>query len=212
MKVALFGATGSVGSECARQCLEAGHEVSVLARTPAKLSAGLRDQVTVVEGDALDAACVEEVLSGGVEAVLFAIGVDKHSPEDLCTDVTRHILEAMPRLGVGRFIWCGGGSTPVPEDVKTLGSRFVEFFASTIMGLRHRDKEHQLELLAERQDVAWFGVRPLQLRKGSKRGAYRIGFDAYSGLSKISFADCAHAMIGMLDDDTWLHRAPIVQY
>ena len=63
-------------------------------------------------------------------------------------------------------------------------------------------------LIAEVQ----LGVRPLQIRTGPGRGEYRLGFHPYSGLSWIRFADCAHAMIGMLEDDTWLHKAPIVQY
>ena len=38
MKVTIFGATGALGVECVAQCLEAGHEVTVLARRPAKLA------------------------------------------------------------------------------------------------------------------------------------------------------------------------------
>lgn len=228
MKIAIFGATGSVGHECLVQALEAGHEVTVLVRSPSKLPAELRERAQVVEGDGLSADDVVRTLSGGVsgevsdgvargveggiEAVLFAIGVDKNSPEDLCTDVTRHILDAMPSLGVQRLVWCGGGSTLVAEDQISFGSRFVEFAASTFMGLRHRDKQHQLELLNERRDVAWLGVRPLQIRNAPRREEYRLGFDPFSGLSKISFADCAHAMIGMLSDDRWMHKAPILQY
>ena len=34
MKVSLFGATGALGSECLSQAIEAGHEVTVLARSP----------------------------------------------------------------------------------------------------------------------------------------------------------------------------------
>jgi putative NADH-flavin reductase len=212
MKVTIFGATGALGLECTRQCLEAGHEVVVLARTPSKLPAELRDRVTVVEGNGLDADAVERALANGTEAILFAIGIDKRSPEDLCTGVTRHILAAMPRLGVRRFVWCGGGANLVGDDVITFGAKFVEWFAATFMGLRHRDKVNQLALLESLKDVAWLGVRPLQMRPGPRRGKYRLGYDAFSGLSKITFADCAHAMVGMLDDDTWLHEAPIVQY
>ena len=61
-------------------------------------------------------------------------------------------------------------------------------------------------------EIVWLGVRPLQMRDGPKRGSYRVGFDAYSGMSRISAADCAHAMVAMLSDDTWIHRAPIIQY
>ena len=212
MNVTIFGATGALGLECTKQCLEAGHVVTVLARTPSKLPSGLRDRVGVVEGDGLDAEAVDRSLSQGAEAILFAIGIDKHSPEDLCTDVTQHILAAMPRHGVRRFVWCGGGANLVDDDVVTFGAKFVEWFAATFMGLRHRDKVNQLALLEGRRDVEWLGVRPLQMRPGPMRGQYRLGFEAFSGLSKITFADCAHAMVGMLDDDTWLHRAPIVQY
>ena len=211
MRVAIFGASGALGNECVRQCLEAGHEMTALARTPSKLPAELRGAIQVVEGDGLDAEAVTRTLEGS-DAALFAIGIDRSSPEDLCTGVTRHILAAMPGLGIRRLVWCGGGSTIVPDDQVTFGARFVAWFASTFMGLRHRDKLHQLALLDRHQDVEWIGVRPLQMRKGPRRGSYRLGFDPFSGFSKISFADCAHAMIGMLDDDTWLHQAPIVQY
>ena len=212
MKVTIFGATGSLGSECLRQCLEAGHEVTVLVRSPSKVREEFATRIEIVQGDGLIEADVVRALEGGSDAVLFAIGVDKNSPEDLCADVTRHILPAMRRLGVRRFIWCGGGSTLVVDDQVTFGARFVEAFSRVLLGLRHRDKEHQLSLLGENTDVRWLGVRPLQMRSGPRREKYRLGFDTFSGLSKISFADCAHAMIGMLEDDTWTHKAPIIQY
>ena len=121
-------------------------------------------------------------------------------------------LAPVRRLGIGGLVWCGGGSPLVPDDTVTFGARFVAFFAETFMGLRHRDKAHQLELLDQSKEIEWIGVRPLQIRQGPRRGEYRVGFHAFSGLSWISFADVAHAMIGMLDDDRWLHKAPIIQY
>jgi putative NADH-flavin reductase len=212
MKIAILGSTGALGRECLEQSLAAGHQVTVLVRKASKLPEDVREHITVIEGDALDGEDISAVLGGGIEAVLFAIGIDKASPEDLCTDVTRHLLSAMPRFGVRRLVWCGGGSNIVEDDQVTFGSKFVEFFARTFMGLRHRDKVHQLELLDSNREIEWLGVRPLQMNDGAKRGKYRLGFDAYSGLSSISFADCADAMLGMLTDSTWLYKAPIVQY
>ena len=212
MKIAIFGATGALGRECVAQCLEAGHEVTALVRTPDKLPAQLRERIAIVPGDGLEASDVAKTLAGGVEAVLFAIGIDRNSPEDLCTDVTRHILAAMPNSTIRRFVWCGGGSTLVEEDRISFGAKFVELFARSFMALRHRDKAHQLELLNQNLDLVWLGVRPLQMRAGPKKGGYRVGFDSFGGFSSISFADCASAMIDMLDDDRWIHRAPIIQY
>jgi len=211
LSVAVFGATGAVGRECVSQCLAAGHGVTVLARTPSKLDPEVRDRVRVVEGDGLDAQAVRATLAGN-RAVLFAIGVDKASPEDLCTDVTAHILAAMPDLGVERLVWCGGGGTDVGEDRWTIGSRFVALYSRIFLRKRSVDKTHQFALLMEHRDIDWVGVRPLQMHHGPHRGEYRLGFDPYSGFSKISFADCADAMVRMLRSDEWLHRAPIVQY
>ena len=210
MKVTLFGATGAVGGECLQQLVAAGHEVTVLVRTPSKLPTEQVANVRVIQGNALERSSVAQAIEG-CDAVLFAIGVDKQSPEDLCTDVTRHIVELLRERGSGRLVWCGGGSTLVEEDVLSFGARFVHYYAKFFMGLRHRDKDHQYALLKEYGDVDWVGVRPLQIRKGPAEHRYQTGFIPFSGTSWISFADVAHAMIAQLSDDTWLHKAPIIR-
>lgn len=213
MHVTLFGATGKLGLECLQQCLEAGHTMTVLVRSPGKLPAGLRDRITVVEGDGLVVADVESALPSGTDAILFAVGVDeKTSPPDLCTDVTRHILAVMRREQIPRLVWCGGGSTLRPEDVVTFGARFVRWFSETFLAHRHSDKVHQLQLLDDNAELCWIGIRPLQMKAGPRTGRYRLGYNAFSGFSSISFADCAHAMVNMLDDDTWVGKAPVIQY
>ena len=213
MRISLFGATGGLGSQCLAQCVAAGHEVTVLVRNPDKLPGELRDRVTVIRGDALVAGDVARAMPAGTDAVLFAIGVDeKTSPPDLCTDVTRHILALMRERQIPRLVWCGGGSNFRPEDRITFGARFVRWFAEMFLKHRHSDKEHQLALLDANADLAWIGVRPLQMKEGPMKGRYRLGFDPFSGFSNISFADCAHAMVNMLKDDTWIGKAPIIQY
>jgi putative NADH-flavin reductase len=213
MKISLFGATGSLGSQCLVQCLSASHEVTVLVRSPDKLPTALRDKVTIINGDGLNPVDVARAMPSGTEAVLFAIGVDeKTSPPDLCTDVTRHILATMRERQIRRLVWCGGGSNFRPEDVITFGAKFVRWFSEHFLKHRHTDKEHQLQLLDDSTDIDWIGVRPLQMKAGPKKGQYRLGFNAFSGLSSISFADCAHAMVNMLEDDTWMGKVPIIQY
>jgi len=213
MRVSLFGATGSLGSQCLAQCLAAGHDLTVLVRNPDKLPRALRDKVTVVQGDGLVAGDVARAMPPGTDAVLFAIGVDeKTSPPDLCTDVTRHILASMRERNITRLVWCGGGSNFRPEDKITFGARFVRWYAEIFLRHRHSDKENQLQLLDENSDLCWIGVRPLQMKAGPLKGQYRLGFYAFSGLSNISFADCAHAMVNMLGDDTWIGKAPVIQY
>jgi putative NADH-flavin reductase len=213
MKVTLFGATGNLGRECLQQCLDAGHDVTVLVRNPNKLPDDVKDRITILEGDALSRDDVIAAMPPGTDASLFAIGVDeKTSPQDLCTDVTRHILDTMRQNNIPRLIWCGGGSNLLADDVITFGARFVRWYSEIFLKHRHTDKEHQLALLYDNRDLCWTGIRPLQMKQGNKTGEYRLGFNAFSGMSKISFADCAHAMLRMLSDDTWVGKAPIIQY
>lgn len=211
MKIAILGSTGAVGGECLKQSVAAGHDVSVLVRSPNKLDPSLADKIHVIKGDALNRDDIASLVSD-VDAVLFAVGVDKNSPEDLCTDITRHILDILRESGAGRLIWCGGGSTLVPEDHMSFGAKFVNFFAKTFLGLRHRDKDHQYALLQEFNDVKWLGVRPLQIKVGPHTGQYETGFIPFSGMSSISFSDVADQMLKMVDDDIWLNKAPIVRY
>lgn len=49
--IALLGATGSLGSCVARQALDAGHELSVLVRTPSKVPAEVASRAAVSTGD-----------------------------------------------------------------------------------------------------------------------------------------------------------------
>ncbi|HQR05122.1 MAG: NAD(P)H-binding protein [Proteobacteria bacterium] len=213
MKITIFGATGNLGSECLHQALAAGHEVSVLVRTPQKLRATPDARLSILQGDALNPDDVRLALPEGTAAILFAIGVDERtSPRDLCTDTTRHILQAMRERRIQRLVWCGGGSNFLPQDRIGAGARFVRWYSETFLEHRHSDKEHQLELLLAARDIEWAGIRPLRMVPGPRTEKYRLGYEKFSGLSRISFADCAHAMVGMLQDRRWTHQAPIIQY
>lgn len=50
-KLALLGATGSLGRHVLQQAIAANHEVTVIVRSPAKLPHDVRDKVTVHEAD-----------------------------------------------------------------------------------------------------------------------------------------------------------------
>ena len=50
-RIALLGATGSLGSHVAQQALDAGHALSLLVRTPSKLTAEVASRAAVSTGD-----------------------------------------------------------------------------------------------------------------------------------------------------------------
>ncbi len=212
MNLVLLGATGALGSECLRQAVAAGHKVTVLVRDKSKLPANLGENVIVNCGDGLVANDVSNCIDANTDVVLFAVGVVKNSPANLCTDITVNVIEAMRAKGVKRLVWCGGGSTLVKEDTAGFGEKFVSGFSALFMKKKHFDKEAQYTLLDSSRDIQWCGVRPLQMKKGAHTKTYRLGFNRFGGASSISFADCADAMLTMLEDDRWLGKAPIIQY
>jgi putative NADH-flavin reductase len=213
MKITIFGSTGNLGQECLLQCLKLGYETTVLVRSPEKIPDRIRNQLNVLQGDALSISDVTTSLPEGTDAILFAIGMKKGiSPDDLCTRATENIIRAMRQNDIPRLVWCGGGSNIQKEDVITWGSKFVRRYSNLFLRYKHIDKEHQIDLLEKNRDLSWIGIRPLQMKHGEKTGTYRLGYNAFSGLSKITFADCAHAMINMLADDTWVGKMPIIQY
>jgi len=213
MKVTIFGSTGNLGHECLLQGLKSGHDITVLVRNPEKIPEIIRNRITIVIGDALSINDVMASLTKNTDAILFAIGMrNRNSPKDLCTNVTKNIIQAMRLHDISRFIWCGGGSNILKEDIITSGSKFVRHYAKIFMKNKHTDKIHQLELIEANKDLCLIGIRPLQMVKGKKTGQYRIGYNAFNGFSKITFADCAHAMVNMLTDDSWIGKAPIIQY
>ena len=100
MKLIVFGATGKSGQQIVEQALNAGHLVSAFARNPAAIAIK-HPNLKVIEGDALDGAKVFEAIAGH-DAVLFAIGINRRSTMNVCTEAARHIIAAMKEHGVRR--------------------------------------------------------------------------------------------------------------
>lgn len=65
-RLIIFGATGSLGSHVLRQSLAAGHEVTVLVRTPSRLPREAQPRVSVHRGDlsTLESGDVAQLISG----------------------------------------------------------------------------------------------------------------------------------------------------
>lgn len=104
------GATGLIGNAVARQLVEAGHAVRVLARDTARASAVLPRDVEVVRGDVTDPASVAAAVAG-TELVFHAAGLPEQWQPDpgifqhVNAEGTRHVLEAALAAGVRRVLY-----------------------------------------------------------------------------------------------------------
>jgi NADPH:quinone reductase-like Zn-dependent oxidoreductase len=160
--IALLGATGMVGNYLLQEALNRGYRVRALARTPAKLDA-FRDQITIVEGDALDPTVIEELLRGS-DVVITAIGpvkADAEAGRFVSTRVSQSIvthIQSDPTAQISQYIVVSGAGVKMPGDDRNLLGWWIRTLAQ--LGLRStlQDKQAEYEILAE-SAIAWMLVR-----------------------------------------------------
>ena len=209
MKVLVFGATGSVGSQLADQALEQGHEVSAFVRDPAALEL-TNPRLSVIQGNVLDYSAVEEAVRGSDE-VLSALGTPMTTHNNVRSQGTRNIVTAMETTRVSRLVSL---SSMGIGDSRHMLPKFYKYFLVPLL-LRQGFAEHELqERLVRESEIDWVIVRPGAYTNGLKTGEYRHGLsDTREKLKvKVSRADVADFMITQLIDETYLRHSPWISY
>lgn len=203
MKLAVFGATGGTGKQIVQQALAQGDAVRVLVRDQAKLAAQ-HEQLTVIEGNVLDRAAVEQTLAGA-DAVLVSLGNTNNNPNMVVSSGTAVIVEAMQAAGVKRLIVI---SSLGVGDSKDQVPFFFKALIATAMRGAFQDKEAQ-EKLVMASGLDWTIIRPGGLEDGPATGVYRAGLDRSIG-GQVSRADVAAFALAQLASDEYLHKTPAI--
>jgi putative NADH-flavin reductase len=207
MKLTIFGATGRTGQLLVQQALNAGHSVTALARRPEKLTIQ-HPRLTIVQGDIQDARAVEQAVNGA-EAVLSALGpVGKSAPLIISTG-TGHVLDAMKKNGVRRLVVSIGAGIGDPQDRPTLFHRVIPLIIKTFARQVYEDMT-EVARLVRASDRDWIIVRAPMLTDAPLSGNLKIGYLGRGVGSRLSRADFAAFMLRQVDDDSYLHQAPVI--
>jgi putative NADH-flavin reductase len=190
MKIAVLGASGRAGSEIVKELARRGHQVTGVARDPARIPVG--DGITPAGGDVSDPATLAPLLNGA-DAVVSAIMFLDTDPATL--------IGAVKSAGVPRYLVVGGaGSLDAAPGLKVIDTPgFPEIYkAEATAGVRFLD-----HLRAE-AGLDWSFLSPSAVFEGSTRtGQFRLGRDALlvgaDGHSAISFPDYAIAMVDEIE-------------
>jgi putative NADH-flavin reductase len=195
MKIALIGGTGFVGSAVLEELLQRGHQVTALARDPAKYTA--RDGLAVAKADVLDAAQVADAVRGA-DAVVSAYNPGWQEPEiyNVFLQGTRAVFDGVKRGGVKRLLVVGGaGSLFVAPGVQAVDT--PDFPAQWKQGaLAAREA---LNLIKAETSLDWTFLSPAAiLEPGPRTGKFRLGADQMlmngDHPAKISVTDLAVAI------------------
>ncbi|MFC7062664.1 NAD(P)-dependent oxidoreductase [Halobacillus seohaensis] len=102
MKIAIFGATGRVGSRVTQFALAEGHEVQALVRNKEEAKRVIGKAV-LIEGDATNKESIEQTLQG-CDLVFSALSTDKTFTLSQATPL---IIDGMNEHGINRIITVG---------------------------------------------------------------------------------------------------------
>ena len=109
MRCVVLGATGYIGGRLVPELLAAGHEVRVMARSPAKLTDHpWRDEVDVVTGDVLDEKQVAAALAGQDVCYYLVHSLVRRDFTELDRRAATIVANAARTAGLARVIYLGG--------------------------------------------------------------------------------------------------------
>ena len=213
MQVLLLGATGVIGQLLIPDLLEAGHTLTLYARSPQNLPKAVRSdqRVTIVRGELLDSDALLRALDG-VDAVVSALGPDLFPPPGNPISKTYSIIMGhMRTLGIKRIIALGTVSIPDSND-----QRDIPLWLSKQL-MRILSPRYLAEILAigdvvrsEGADLDWTIVRCPWLTNGTT-GQYQAGYKG-DGKRRISLERAGYAAFIMdeLRDRKWVKKAPMI--
>lgn len=190
MKIAVYGATGNVGSAIVAEAASRGYEVTGLSRRP-----GSTEGVRWLQGDAGDASSVRAVAADH-DVVVSAIGPSREPGGD-----GQPFLDAIQTLvdnvGDARLLVVGGASSlEVAPGVRLYDTPdFPDAYKSEAeWGIR------ALELLrTTASPLSWTYLSPApEMGPGERTGSYQVADDAVAGW-RISYADYAVAMLDEIE-------------
>ena len=207
MKVTVFGATGKTGQLVVEKALQAGHSVKAFARTPSKLQIA-HPNLEVVQGGVLEPERVDEAVAGA-DAVISVLGPANNEPTYTISQGMVHILEAMRTHHVERLIVSVGAGVRMPQDKPGLFDRLIGLVLKLIARHVYEDMRRVAEHVRE-SDRGWTLVRVPMLTDDSGTGDIRAGYLGQGTGPRLSREDMASFIVRQLEDDTYLHEAPVI--
>jgi len=195
-KIAVFGATGKVGTHFIEQALRAGYEVRAFVRNRVKLSQTVAEKVEIFEGDALNSADVERAVVG-VDVVVSCLGGTGKRP--IMYTAYNNIMTAaakqpqLPRCIMISSVGLGGTSWLIKLMLTMIAGK------AAIADFEQADKRVREETV-----VPYVLVRPYALTDKPGSGRYHATQKQNATFMRpIPRADVATFMVDAVADNRW---------
>ncbi|TKA08070.1 NAD(P)-dependent oxidoreductase [Actinacidiphila oryziradicis] len=204
MKLLIFGATGGTGAHLLTQALDAGHNVTVIARDPGKVVPKEHSSLTVLGGDALAPGTWQSAVAGH-DAVLSCLGsTDRKHPTTVYSQGTANIVKAMREHTVRRLVCLSSAGLEIPPGIPLSQRLVTKLVVQRLYRHGYADMA-EMERVVTSSDTHWTIIRPPMLTDGPLTRRYRTAENAHvSHPTSLPRADLAHYMLTHTDDPhTW---------
>lgn len=208
MKITVFGATGRTGIPLVQQALDAGHEVVGFVRSLEKMPIQ-HERLTMVQGDVMNREDVVRAIQPDTDVVISTLAPVKGSPSDMLPKAADNILAAMQQHDVRRIIYMTGAGVAAPQDQPKLFNHLIKFALKTLSGDVLKQSEMAVDKVRS-SDTDWVVVRAPMLTDGEHTGNIRVGWVGVNTGPRLNRADAADFMLSQIDEDAYLHKAPVI--
>ncbi|HEY4569668.1 MAG TPA: NAD(P)H-binding protein [Kribbella sp.] len=191
MKIAVYGASGMIGSRVAAEAASRGHEVTGITRSGGELPAGVRP----VQTSANDIASAKE-LAGESDVLVAAIGPSRSGAgHQEYLDAIDTLIDAV-RGTPTRLIAVGGAGSLVVNGNRVVdGPDFPAEYKNESLTVSQALEN----LRATGEDVNWTMLTPaFVIAPGERTGAFRLSLDEPIG-EHISAEDYAVALVDEIE-------------
>jgi putative NADH-flavin reductase len=204
VRVLIVGATGRTGGLLVEELRASGHEVTALARDPARLAGR---PVRALRGDVRDAASVADAVRGQ-DAVIVSLAPTGRAllarRQTLFSEGGRNVLSAMKVQRVARLLFVTSAGLDREDPAHPFLFRYL--FEPLLLRPSYADAA-KLESEVRASDLDWTLVRPPALTDGPRTASYRLAEPRLPpGGRELSRADLAHFLASELAARRWIRR------
>lgn len=209
MKILIIGASRGIGKVLLEEALGDGHDVSVMARHPEKITVS-HVRLGVHQGDVRDRDSVAK-RAKGCDVVCSCIGEPiTFKPVDLFSTSASNIVSAVTANPGQKLIAVTGIGA---GDSKGHGGFLYDrIFKPLLLKTIYADKDRE-EAIIKASAIDWLIVRPAGLTNGPRTGTYRVINDL-SGVTsrRISRRDVADFILAQIANPTQFGKTPLITY
>jgi putative NADH-flavin reductase len=196
MKIAVYGATGMIGSRIVAEALERGHEVIGVTRSGGELPAG----VEAVQGSAGDAELTARI-AAQADVVLSAIGPSRTGGDR--REYLADLANLVETLGGKRILVIGGAGSLLVGDQRLVDTpEFPDIYKPE--ALIAAEALEYFRGLGDEVDWTFVSPAPV-IAPGERTGVFTLGGDSPAGDS-VSAEDFAVALIDEIEKPVHIRR------